>query len=105
VAPGSYLTNLGQEMSASAATGTRDATRNLSDEKYIMEAPTRPVAKPEVAETEVAELAIRRPPLAAVAGSREPEVAGDPSADTHKQQQLQPEEEGGRNFTLCTVFD
>ena len=97
VAPGSYLTDLEQEMSASATTGTRDATRDLSDVGFIIEAPTRPAARPEVAETEVVELAIRRPPLAAVAGSREPEVAGDPSADTQRQQ-LQPEG-GGRNFT------
>jgi len=48
-------------MSAAAATGLRDATRSLSDVNFTREAFTRPVVKPEVAETEVAELAVRRP--------------------------------------------
>ena len=91
IAPGSHPTNLGQEMSASAATGLRDATRDLSDVDYTMEALTRPVARPEVAETEMAELAVRRPPLAAVADSREPDVSGVPSADSRRP--------GDRNFT------
>jgi len=80
IAPGSQPTDLGQEMSAAAAaTGLRDATRNLSDVDFTMEALTRPVARPEVAETEVAELAVRRPPPpAAVADSRGPEASGDP---------------------------
>jgi len=62
MAPGSHPTNLKQEMSASAATGLRDATRNLTDVDYTMEALTRPPARPEVAETEMAQLAVRRPP-------------------------------------------
>ena len=85
MAPCSYPTDLGQEMSAAAAaTGLRDATRNLSDVDFTMEALTRPVARPEIAETEVAELAVRRPPLAPVADSRGLEVSGVPSADPQR---------------------